>query len=152
MREAERAYLQQANEMIRFADVKAAAVLAAAGVLAGQLPSAHGSWAKGVLLAASICIVLSALLALYTLAPRRQVASAWSLHFYDHVARRYGDDREAFVSAWVEAAADEDAFDRAIVGQIWAANMVAYRKFTWITWSIRTLVAGVVALVALAIT
>jgi len=45
MKEAGRASLQQANEMIRFADVKAAAVLAAAGILAGQLPSAHGSWA-----------------------------------------------------------------------------------------------------------
>ncbi|MFF5073960.1 Pycsar system effector family protein [Micromonospora olivasterospora] len=138
--------------MIRFADVKAAAVLAAAGVLAGQLPSAHGSWAKGVLSVAGICIVLSALLALYTLAPRRQAAPAWSLHYYDHVARRYGKDREAFVDAWVAAAADEDAFERAIAGQIWAANMVAYRKFTRITWSIRALVVGVVALAAVVIT
>ncbi|MEU4643389.1 Pycsar system effector family protein [Micromonospora sp. NPDC023814] len=152
MREAERASLQQANEMIRFADVKAAAVLAAAGVLAGQLPSAHGSWAKGVLFVAGICIVLSALLALDTLAPRRQVEPARSLHYYDHVARRYGDDREAFVDAWVEAAADEDAVERAVAGQIWAANMVAYRKFTRITWSIRALVVGVVALAAVVLT
>jgi hypothetical protein len=150
MREAERA-LQQANEMIRFADVKAAAVLAAAGVLAGQLPSAHGSWAKGVLFVAGISIVLSALLALYTLAPRRQAEPAWSLHYYDHVAHRYGDDREAYVDAWV-AAADEDAFERAIAGQIWAANMVAYRKFIQITWSIRALVVGVVALAAVVLT
>ena len=48
--------------------------------------------------------------------------------------------------------ADEDAFERAVVGQIWAANMVAYRKFTWITWSIRALVVGVVALAAVALT
>jgi hypothetical protein len=147
MREAERAVLQQANEMIRFADVKAAAVLAAAGVLAGQLPSEDRSWAKGVLLVAGVCIALSALLALYTLAPRR-AAAAWSLHYFDHVARRYGDDREAFIDAWTEQAADEDAFKREIIGQIWAANMVAYRKFTQITWSIRILVVGVVALVA----
>lgn len=152
MREAERVSLQQANEMIRFADVKAAAVLAAAGVLAGQLRSAHGSWARGVLLVASVCIVLGALLALYTLAPRRQATTAWSLHYYDHVARRYGDDREAFIDAWVEATSDEDAFERAVVGQIWAANMVAYRKFTRITWAIRALVVGVVALAILAIT
>ncbi|WFE93503.1 Pycsar system effector family protein [Micromonospora sp. WMMD987] len=148
MRELGRASLQQANEMIRFADVKAAAVLAAAGVLTGQLPSAHGPWATGILLVASVCIVLSALLALYTLAPRREGAPAWSLHYYDHVARRYGDDQEAFVDAWVVAAADEAAVERAIAGQIWAANMVAYRKFTRITWSIRALVVGVVALAA----
>lgn len=152
MREAERAALQQANEMIRFADVKAAAVLAASGVLAGQLPSAHASWAKAVLLVASVCIVFSALLALYTLAPRRQPTSAWSLHYYDHVARRYGDDREAFIDAWVKETTDEDAFERAVVGQIWAANMVVYRKFTRITWSIRALVVGVAALAIVAIT
>lgn len=153
MRDAGRAYLQQANEMIRFADVKAAAVLAAAGVLAaGQMPSAHDTWAKGVLLVARACVVLSALLALYALVPRRQVTAAWSLHYYGNVAQRYGDDREAFVDAWLEAAADEGAFERAAAGQIWAANMVAYRKFTRITWSIRVLVAGVVGLAAVALT
>jgi hypothetical protein len=83
--------------MIRFADVKAAAVLAAAGVLAGQMPSAHSTWAKDVLLIAKVCAVLSALLALYGLAPRRQVTTAWSLHYYHNVARLYGDNPEAFV-------------------------------------------------------
>jgi hypothetical protein len=134
MRESGRASLQQANETIRFADVKAAAVLATAEVLAGQLPFAHSSWAKGVLL--------------YTLAPRRQVTGASSQHYYDNVARRYGDDQEALVIAWLEAAADEDALERTVAGQIWAASMVAYRKFTQITWSIRVLVIGVVALAA----
>ncbi|MFF3854445.1 Pycsar system effector family protein [Micromonospora sp. NPDC002575] len=152
MREAERSSLQQANEMIRFADVKAAAVLAASGVLAGQMPSAHDPWGRAVVFVAGVCIVLSALLALYALAPRRQMTTRWSLHYYDHVARRYGDDREAFIDAWVEAAADEDAFERAVVGQIWAANMVAYRKLTRIIWSIRALVVGVVALAAVVIT
>ncbi|WFE20809.1 DUF5706 domain-containing protein [Solwaraspora sp. WMMD937] len=138
--------------MIRFADVKAAVVLAAAGVLAGQLPSARGPWAESILLVAGVCVAFSALLALYTLAPRRQVTAAWSLHYYDSVAQRYGDDREAFIKAWLEAADDEDAFERAIAGQIWAANMVAYRKFTRVTWSIRALVVGVVAFVVVALT
>ncbi|WFE30977.1 Pycsar system effector family protein [Micromonospora sp. WMMD975] len=151
MREAQRSVLQQANDMIRFADVKAAAVLAAAGVLAGQLPSDQRSWTNGVLLVSGVCIALSALLALYTLAPRR-AAAAWSLHYFDHVARRYGGDREAFIDAWVEQAADGDAFEREIIGQIWAANIVAHRKFTQITWSIRILVVGVVALVTVAVT
>jgi hypothetical protein len=151
MREAGHASLQQANEMVRFADVKAAAVLAATGVLLGQLPSAHGFWAKGVLLVAGGCVVLSALLALYTLAPR-PVTAVWSLHYYGNVAQRYGDDREAFVDAWLEAEADERAIERAIAGQIWAANMVAYRKFARVTWSIRSLVVGVVALAAVALT
>ncbi|MGI5214114.1 hypothetical protein [Plantactinospora sp. CA-290183] len=80
------------------------------------------------------------------------MTTAWSLHYYDNVARRYGDDREAFVDAWVEAAGDHDAFERAVAGQIWAANIVAYRKFTRITWSIRSLAVGVTALAAMALT
>jgi hypothetical protein len=139
--------LQQANEMIRFADVKAAAVLAAAGVLTGQLPSAHGSWAKALLLVAGVAIALSALLALSTLAPRRETTAGQSLHYYEDVVRRYGHDRNAFVDAWIQAAADEGA----VAGQIWAANMVAYRKFTRITWSIRALGVGVMFLAVLSV-
>jgi len=137
--------LRQANEMIRFADVKAAAVLAAAGVLAGQLPSAHAAWAKGVLLVAGACVTLSALLALSTLAPWREATAGRSLHYYEDVARQYGDDREAFVSAWTQAPPDEGA----VAGQIWVANMVAYRKFARVTWSIRVLSVGVVAFAVL---
>ncbi|WP_430495935.1 Pycsar system effector family protein [Micromonospora trifolii] len=150
VRDMKHASLQQANEMIRFADVKAAAVLAAAGVLAGRLPSAHGPWATGVLLVAGACVALSALLALYALAPRRQVTTG-SLHYYEHVARRYGNDQEAFIDAWLEAAADINAFERAVLAQIWAVNMVASRKFTRVAWSIRALVIGLVALAAVAL-
>ncbi|MFV2125799.1 Pycsar system effector family protein [Solwaraspora sp. WMMA2065] len=152
MREAGRASLQQANEMIRFADVKAAAVLAAAGVLAGQLPSAHGPLSESILLVAGACVALSALLALYTLAPRQQATAAWSLHYFENVAQRYGDDREAFIDAWLDASDDPDGFERAIAGQLWVANMVAYRKFVRITWSIRTLAVGVLAIAAVAVT
>jgi len=147
MREAVRTSLQQANEMIHFADVKAAAVLAAIGVLTGQLPPAHSSQANGVLLAAGICLSLSALLALYTLAPQ-QVATTHSLYYYAHVAQLFRDDRESFVDALLDSATDEEAFERVVARQIWAANMVALHKFTRITWSIRALVIGVVALAA----
>jgi hypothetical protein len=149
MREAGRASLQQANDMIRFADVKAAAVLAAAGVLAARLPSVDGSWASSTLIITGVCVlVLSALLALYTLAPQREATADWSLHYHGSIARRYGDHREAFIEAWLAEAADPGATERAVAGQIWAANMIAYRKVTRITWSIRALVIGVVVFAA----
>ncbi|HET8684340.1 MAG TPA: hypothetical protein VFM54_21065 [Micromonosporaceae bacterium] len=105
--------------MSRFADVKAAAVLTAAGVLSR-----------------------TTLLALYTLATRRQMTAAWSQHCHDNVVQRYSDDREAFASAWLEAAADWARSSGRPAGQIRVANMMAYRRFTRITWSVRALVVG----------
>jgi hypothetical protein len=143
--------------MIRFADVKAAAALATAGVLAGQLWNARGMWdpsgslwTRGLVIVAGTSVVLSALLALYTLVPRRQETTPESLYYYRHVARTFGADREGFVDAWLESATDEEATERAVAAQIWAANLVANRKFARMTWSIRLLVIGI-AILALAV-
>ena len=154
--QAGRAALQQANDMIRFADVKAAAVLAAAGVLASQLWAARSlwdrsgsAWTRGIVIAAMSAVVLSALMALYTLVPRQQESAPGSLHHYRQVARRFGGDREGFVDAWLASAADHEATERAVAAQIWAANLIANRKFTRMKWSIRLLVGGI-AILALA--
>lgn len=155
--EAGRAALHQANEMIRFADFKAAAVLAAAGVLASQLWTARSSWdqsssvwTRGLVMAAAPAVVLSALLALYTLVPRQRGSESGSLHHYRQVARRFGADQEGFIDAWLASAADHETIERAVAGQIWAANLIANRKLTQMAWSIRLLVAGV-AVLALAL-
>ncbi|WP_433831187.1 Pycsar system effector family protein [Actinoplanes sp. CA-015351] len=154
--QAGRAALQQANELIRFADVKAAAVLAAAGVLASQLWTARNlwdrsghAWTHGLIIAAVCAIALSALLALYTLVPRQQESASESLHHYRQVARHFGDDREGFVDAWLDSAADHEATERAVAAQIWAANLIANRKFAQMKWSIRLLVIGISALALL---
>lgn len=152
-----RAALQNVNDMIRFADVKATAVLATAGVLTSHLWNARGlwdssgsPWTRGLMILGGCSVVLSALLALDTLVPRRQETTPESLHYYRHVARTYGADREGFVDAWLESAADEEATERAVAAQIWAANLVANRKFVRMTWSIRLLLIGV-AILALAV-
>ncbi|MDQ7903066.1 hypothetical protein RB614_00840 [Phytohabitans sp. ZYX-F-186] len=100
--------LQQVNEWIRFADAKAGAVLAASGVLGALLVNAiprledfkiHTT--RAVLLAlAIVCIGVSSLLTLQILAPRLRTGEARSLIYFDHVARRYGNDRNAFVDNW----------------------------------------------------
>ncbi|MEU8217279.1 Pycsar system effector family protein [Micromonospora taraxaci] len=151
--EAGRAALHQANEMIRFADFKAAVVLAAAGVLASQLWTARSSWDQsspvwslGLVVAAASAVVLSALLALYALVPRQRESESGSLHHYRQVARRFASDQEGFIDAWLASAADHEATERAVAGHIWAANLIANRKLTQMAWSIRLLVAGVTVL------
>ncbi|MBQ1040938.1 hypothetical protein KBX35_10700 [Micromonospora sp. C32] len=150
---AGRAALHQANEMIRFADFKAAAVLAAAGVLASQLWTARNSWdqsgsvwTRGFVIAAASAVVLSAVLALYTLVPRQRESDFGSLHHCRQVARRFGADQEGFVDAWLASAADHETTERAVAGHLWAANLIANRKLTQMVWSIRLLVAGVAVL------
>jgi hypothetical protein len=151
--EVGRAALHQANEMIRFADLKAAAVLAAAGVLASQLCAAWSfwdqggsAWTRGLVIIAVSAVAVSTLLALSTLVPRQQESAPSSLHHYHQVARRFRVDREGFVDAWLASAADHENTERAIAAQIWAANLIANRKFTQMAWSIRMLVVGVTVL------
>ena len=151
--EVGRAALQQANDLIRFADVKAAAVLAAAGVLASQLRTARilweqggPIWTRGLVIVAVSAVVFSVLLALNTLAPRRQGSAPGSLHHYQQVARSFGADRDGFVDVWLASAADHTATERAVAEQIWAANLIANRKFAQMAWSIRLLATGVAVL------
>ncbi|GAB2928014.1 hypothetical protein GCM10027280_14270 [Micromonospora polyrhachis] len=143
--------LQQLNEAIRFADVKVTAVLAADGLLSSQLWTDHTNgteWSWGLLFIASVSTALSALLTLLTLAPRRQTTGPEALHHFDDVARRYAGDRQGFIDAWLATTSDDDATARMLAGHIWAANLVAYRKFTRAAWSIRLLVVGVMAWIA----
>lgn len=144
--------LQQLHETIRFADVKAAAVLAAAGLLGGGLWSGPDSltvtgpaWSPMLPVLSAVAAATSALLALHTLMPRRQAAAPEPLHHFAYVAERYGRNSQGFVDAWLATTADDNATARMLAGHVWAAHMVASRKFSYVTWSIRLLVLGVLA-------
>ncbi|BCL13268.1 Pycsar system effector family protein [Micromonospora sagamiensis] len=144
--------LQQLHETIRFADVKAAAVLAAAGLLGGSLWSGQNpltvtgpAWSTALPVFTAVAAATSALLALHTLMPRRQAAASEPLHHFAYVAERYGRNSQGFVEAWLATMADEEATARMLAGHIWAAHVVAHRKFVYVTWSIRLLVLGVLA-------
>ncbi|WP_025619510.1 Pycsar system effector family protein [Salinispora cortesiana] len=144
--------LQQLHETIRFADVKAAAVLAAAGLLGGSLCSGQDSltglgpaWSPMLPVLSAVAAATSALLALHTLMPRREAAASEPLQHFAYVAKRYGRNSQGFVDAWLATTVDEHATARMLAGHVWAAHMVASRKFAYVTWSIRLLVLGVLA-------
>jgi hypothetical protein len=129
--------LGQVNEWIRFGDVKAAAVLAASGVLGGllvkQIPAAEDFGnrpAFSLLLAVAImCDGGAALIATRILAPRLRMGEPRSLLYFDHVARRYANDAKGFVDNFVRLAADEERFARQLAEQLWANSKVARRKY-----------------------
>ncbi|MGA3540450.1 Pycsar system effector family protein [Micromonosporaceae bacterium DT194] len=142
--------LQQLNETARFADLKATAVLAAAGLFGSQLWTATSELLRpppaqmvALTVIAGVAAAASALLALSTLAPRHQAAAPEPLHHFDHVAKRYGRNSQGFIDAWLTTTADESLTARMLAGHIWAAHLVAHQKFVQVTWSIRLLVLGI---------
>lgn len=153
----------QVNDWIRFADAKAAALLATGGVLGGLLVNATPSSlpASRLGVATIVLFVLAAtadafsvLMSLLALQPRLGArTAATSLIYFDHIARRFGDDRDGFVEAFadISTGAATDALSRDISRQIWANSLVARRKFrhvTSATWLLGAamLVSGVAAL------
>ncbi|WP_088998256.1 Pycsar system effector family protein [Micromonospora echinofusca] len=129
--------LGQVNEWIRFADAKAAAVLAASGVLGGLLVKRIPRLADfkdepvyaGLLVVAILCLGGAALIASRILAPRLRTGEARSLIYFDHVARRYGGDRRGYVDTFTALTADEERFERHLAEQVWANSKVARAKF-----------------------
>jgi len=148
----------QVNEWIKFADMKATALLAIGGVLGGLLvSSAPVSSSHGVrqilFIAAVISVVLSTLMSLFALLPRLgRSTELTSLIYFDHVARRFAGDRDRFVVAFAAAVEDAAAMRAEIAAQIWANSVVAQRKFrglTYATWLVGAamVLAGLTALI-----
>jgi hypothetical protein len=136
--------LGQVNDWIRFADAKAVAIIAGSGVLGGFLVKAIPRLADfkvyplraGLLSLAIVCVGISALIALRTVAPRLRTGEARSLLYFDHVARRYTAARGAFVENYVSLATDHARFAEALVEQLWATSLVARRKFRRVAYAV----------------
>jgi hypothetical protein len=145
--------LQQVNEWVRFADTKAAAVLAGSGVLGGVLVAAVPSLAdfrahttRAVLLSvAIICVGVSSLLSLRILAPRLRTGEPRSLIYFDHIARRYAADCNGFVDNYLALARTADDLSRQVAEQIWSNSRVARRKFVRVSLAVRFLGVAMVA-------
>ena len=139
--------LQQVNEWIRFADAKASAVLAGSGVLGAFLVRAIPRVSdfrvhplRAVLLTVAICgIGVSTLITLQVLAPRLRTGEARSLIYFDHVARRYGGDRQAFLARYYRVAEDDALLCEQLAEQLWANSLVARRKFRRVAFAIYAL-------------
>lgn len=136
--------LSQVNDWIRFADAKAVAVLTGSGVLGGFLVKAIPRIADfkiypiraGLLSVAIVCVGISALIVLRTVAPRLRTGEARSLIYFDHVAGRYPTNRGAYVENYVNLATDGARFSENIVEQVWANSLVARRKFRRVAYAV----------------
>ncbi|GAA2528396.1 hypothetical protein [Pilimelia columellifera] len=140
--------LQQVQEAIRFADVKAGAVLTIAGVFTGLIvhtgvPGRVGS-RTGLLVGSVLVVVVgSALLALATLAPRPAEEAMGAVHQSGRLARQYRCDKELFLSDWLRASSDPATLSDALAEQLWRANIIADDKFRRVALALRLLYAAV---------
>lgn len=134
----------QINDWIRFADAKAAALLATGGVLGGLLVSATphtmSTTPAGIARIATFTLAVAAvafsvLMSLLALQPRLgRRENATSLIYFDHIARRFRDDAQGFVEALIGGrTAATHEYDRDLGHQIWANSRVARRKFRHVT-------------------
>lgn len=151
----------QVNEWIRFADLKATALLAVGGVLGGLLIRSVPSGCTGCQAplalygVAIVAVVLSTIMSLVALLPRLgRAGEPTSVFYFHHVARRYSRDPRAFAEAFMATVDDPAATTREVVAQIWANSQVARRKFrivTYATWliGVAMVLAGTAALLTL---
>ncbi|AUI60392.1 Pycsar system effector family protein [Amycolatopsis sp. BJA-103] len=138
--------LLQTNDWIKVADAKAAATLAASGVLGtvlvrsapGQNAWRQEPWLASLAILSLILTVISTFVALRVFAPRIRTGEPRSLMYFDHIARRYPkalDFKHAFIGML-----DRDGLMReSITEQLWANSRVARRKFKQVAFAIWSL-------------
>ncbi|BCJ29587.1 hypothetical protein Asera_37780 [Actinocatenispora sera] len=98
-----------------------------------------------VLSLAIVCIGASAVISLRTLAPRlRSLGEPDSMIYFDHIARRYGSDKELYIRRFVRLSAKDNLVAEQVVEQIWANSCVARRKFQHVALAIYLLGAGMI--------
>lgn len=147
--------LQQNTDIIKVADAKAGAVLAADGVLGGVLmkvlPSSDG-WAGkwlyvGLLLCGLGLVSLSAISAIGVFTPRLNTDHSRSLLYFANIARWYPTP-ESFASAYGELLEDGEQLQLSLTRQVWATSRIARRKFRAVAPALWTF--GAAVLIALA--
>lgn len=132
--------LQHTNDLIKIADAKAAAMLAADGVLVGILVRALPAqqlwltdWLHAGLLLISIGSVGASLLfALRVFVPRLDPGASQSILFFDNVARQYSKAGD-FVPPYRTTLSDTAKLEESLAEQIWATSRVTQRKFRNVT-------------------
>ncbi|OLF13462.1 hypothetical protein BU204_27070 [Actinophytocola xanthii] len=102
-----------------------------------RLPDFDAYPLRAVLLSvATVCVGISALISLRTVAPRLRTGEARSLVYFDHIARRYPTGRGAFIENYVRLATDEGRFLENVIEQVWANSLVARRKFRRVSYAV----------------
>ena len=128
--------LQQTQELVRFADTKSGAVLAAQiAIFAVAAPSTIENYdllltspcSIWLIIACSLSALLSIGLALLVIIPRISVGEPKSLIFFSHIDKAYSSG-EAFSSHAKPYYNDSEEFSNQILEQIWAVSKVAAKK------------------------
>ncbi|GAB2734587.1 hypothetical protein GCM10027174_04300 [Salinifilum aidingensis] len=129
-------------ELIRFADTKAAVLLAASGTLGGILlhgiPDLTGAAdsAQIALRCASLgFVVCSTLLTLCALAPRLRRRQQHSLLYFGTIADRY-PRATGFTTAHERLFQRDDDLREALAEQLWVNSHIARRKFRTVSFAI----------------
>ncbi|MGW3468584.1 Pycsar system effector family protein [Saccharopolyspora sp. NPDC000995] len=143
--------LQQTTDLIKAADTKAGAVLAASGVLGGVLVRALPApqdWTTRGLYTGSLLVSLglvsvSILLALWVFVPRLNADESRSPLFFDNAASWYSTSN-AFTSAYRDLLEDAERLQLSLCQQVWATSRVAQRKFRAVTPAIWTFGASLI--------
>jgi hypothetical protein len=139
--------LAEVNGWIRFADAKAAALLSLTGLLGGwalvMLREPGRSAAGSAALAAGLGMAVgAAFLAIRALRPVSGRSAPPSLLYFADVARRYGDDRAAYVRDCAGLLEDEERLVREICDQVWANSAIAARKLRHVDGGLFMLIAA----------
>lgn len=143
---------QVVNEWIRFADTKAAVVIAINGILMGfvvtNLPSLKVvllgyKWLLIISIFAALSNLLSTYFSIKCLNPTLNVGEPNSLIYYAHIALQF-DSYNEYYQETKEVFADEVESTKQIASQVWANSKVAWKKYKAITWSTRFLVLSII--------
>lgn len=142
------------NELIRFADTKATAIMAIDGVIAGFFFSNIGTIqtilkVKAIalipLLMAAGFILLSLGFSAYCVIPRLKMNKSKCLIFFGDISEYRS--AEAYRKA-IENEMSGDKIEGHLIDQIWANSKIAKRKYTAITTSVIIFVALIIASLA----
>ena len=129
--------LQQVNEWIRFADAKAAAVLAASGILGGLVAKSAPTSINfssqplvALLTVSALAFVGGAVaLSLCVFAPALNTGEPRSLLYFDHVARQYSQSPRRFSEHLATLLSHESDYTKQVAQQVWANSVIARKKF-----------------------
>lgn len=132
--------LHQTTDLIKVADAKAGAVLAADGVLGGVLMRtlpATDDWTTrwlyvGLLLSSLGLASVSAVSALRVFAPRLNTDPSQSLLYFANIATQYPTSDD-FAPAFRELLEDDEQLQLSLTEQVWATSRIARRKFRAVT-------------------
>lgn len=128
--------LDAVSSWITFADAKAGAALAVAGVLGGVLINmqrGHMSMlGRGIVLLSAVLVVCSVACAGVALRPRRHTGAAVSLIFFGHIADGEESSQDAYLKEFSELVQDPARLVEQIGNQVWASSRIAKVKYDWV--------------------